>query len=425
MGATSAETDAVSSSGTRRAAERPLPEVLVTGLGATTPLGGSLPETWSALLAGENGVGVLDEPWAEPLPARLAARMRVDPAGVLERTLARRLDRCEQAALVSAREAWADAGRPEVDPERVAVVVGTGVGGVLSLLGQDDVLESAGPRKVSPHTVPMLMPNGPAAWVSIDLGARGGAHAPVSACASGAEAVAYGIDLIRLGRADVVVAGGAEACLHALPLAGFARMMALSTANDDPERASRPFDAARNGFVLGEGAAVLVLERADHARARGVRPHAVLAGASVTSSAGHITASDPEGQVRSMRRAYQEAGLTRADVGLVHAHATSTPQGDLAEALAVGEALGGRPAVTATKSMTGHLLGASGALGAAVAVLSLRDGITPAIRNLDVRDPGVDLDLVTGEPRKGSWGSALANSFGFGGHNVSLAFTAA
>ncbi|MCX5398904.1 beta-ketoacyl-[acyl-carrier-protein] synthase family protein [Streptomyces sp. NBC_00102] len=398
--------------------------MVVTGLGATTPLGGSLPETWSALLAGENGVGVLDEPWAQSLPARLAARMRVDPASVLERTLARRLDRCEQAALVSAREAWADAGRPETDPERVAVVIGTGVGGVLSLLGQDDVLESAGPRKVSPHTVPMLMPNGPAAWVSIDLGARGGAHAPVSACASGAEAVAYGLDLIRLGRADVVVAGGAEACLHALPLAGFARMMALSTANDDPGRASRPFDAARSGFVLGEGAAALVLERAGHARARGVRPHAVLAGASVTSSAGHITASDPEGQVRSMRRAYEEAGLARADIGLVHAHATSTPQGDLAEALAVTEALGA-PAVTATKSMTGHLLGASGALGAAVAVLSLCDGITPAIRNLDDPDPRVGLDLVRGEPRKGDWGAALANSFGFGGHNVSLAFTTA
>ncbi|MCX4964047.1 beta-ketoacyl-[acyl-carrier-protein] synthase family protein [Streptomyces sp. NBC_00654] len=400
----------------------------VTGLGATTPLGGDLATTWAAMLAGKSGAAVLDEEWAAGLPVRLAAPMRVDPAGAMRRTEARRLDRCEQAALVSAREAWADAAPTGVDPERVAVVIGTGVGGVLSLLGQDDILEASGPRKVSPHTVPMLMANGPAAWVSIDLGARGGAHTPVSACASGAEALAYGLDLIRLGRADVVVAGGAEACLHALPLAGFAQMRALSTVNGDPDRASRPFDADRDGFVLGEGAAVLVLERAEFARARGARPHGVLAGAAVTSSAGHITASDPAGQVRAMRGAWESAGLRPTDIGLVHAHATSTPQGDLAEADALTEALGVRaPAVTATKSMTGHLLGASGALGAIVTVLALRDGIVPAVRNLDTPDPaiGTGLDLVTGPPRRGTWTAGLANSFGFGGHNVSLAFTAA
>ncbi|MFB8348946.1 beta-ketoacyl-[acyl-carrier-protein] synthase family protein [Streptomyces niveus] len=246
-------------------------EVWVTGLGATTPLGGDVATTWAAMRAGENGIGVVDDDWAAALPVRLAARLRVDPATTLARTEARRLDRCEQAALVAAREAWADAARPGADPERIAVVIGTGVGGVLSLLGQDDILERSGPRKVSPHTVPMLMANGPAAWVSIDLGALGGAHTPVSACASGAEAVAMGLDLIRLGRADVVVAGGTEACLHGLPLAGFAQMTALSTANDDPAGASRPFDAARDGFVLGEGAAVLVLERAEFARSRGAR----------------------------------------------------------------------------------------------------------------------------------------------------------
>ncbi|MFF2185019.1 beta-ketoacyl-[acyl-carrier-protein] synthase family protein [Streptomyces sp. NPDC058155] len=399
-------------------------EVWVTGLGATTPLGGDVATTWAAMLAGENGVGVLDDDWAAGLPVRLAARLRVDPATALARTEARRLDRCEQAALVAAREAWADAARPEADPERIAVVIGTGVGGVLSLLGQDDILERSGPRKVSPHTVPMLMANGPAAWVSIDLGALGGAHTPVSACASGAEAVAMGLDLIRLGRADVVVAGGAEACLHGLPLAGFARMMALSTANDDPAGASRPFDAARDGFVLGEGAAVLVLERAEFARSRGARAHGALVGAGVTSSGRHITASDTTGQVRAIRTALRSGGLSPRDVGLVHAHATSTPQGDVAEAGAVAEAVGRHPAVTATKSMTGHLLGASGALGAMATVLALRDGTVPATRNLDTLDPAIDLDVVSGGPRRGGWTAGVANSFGFGGHNVSLAFTA-
>ncbi|QHY99910.1 3-oxoacyl-[acyl-carrier-protein] synthase 2 [Streptomyces sp. S4.7] len=401
------------------------PEVWVTGLGATTPLGGDVATTWAAMRAGENGIGVLDDDWAAGLPVRLAARLRVDPATALARTEARRLDRCEQAALVAAREAWADAARPGADPERIAVVIGTGVGGVLSLLGQDDILERSGPRKVSPHTVPMLMANGPAAWVSIDLGALGGAHTPVSACASGAEAVAMGLDLIRLGRADVVVAGGTEACLHGLPLAGFAQMTALSKANDDPAGASRPFDAARDGFVLGEGAAVLVLERAEFARSRGVRAHGVLAGAGVTSSGRHITASDTTGQVRAIRTALRSGGLSPRDVGLVHAHATSTPQGDVAEADAVAEAVGRHPVVTATKSMTGHLLGASGALGAMATVLALRDGTVPATRNLDTLDPAIDLDVVSGGPRRGTWTAGVANSFGFGGHNVSLAFTAA
>ncbi|MFF2945647.1 beta-ketoacyl-[acyl-carrier-protein] synthase family protein [Streptomyces niveus] len=399
-------------------------EVWVTGLGATTPLGGDAAATWSAMLAGENGIGVLDDDWAAGLPVRLGARLRVDPATALKRTEARRLDRCEQSALVAAREAWADAAHPAAEPERIAVVIGTGVGGVLSLLGQDDILEESGPRKVSPHTVPMLMANGPAAWVSIDLGALGGAHTPVSACASGAEAIAVGLDLIRLGRADVVVAGGSEACLHGLPLAGFAQMTALSTANDDPAGASRPFDVGRDGFVLGEGAAVLVLERAEFARSRGARPHGVLAGAGVTSSGRHITASDSTGQARAIRTALRAGGLAPADVGLVHAHATSTLQGDAAEADAIAEAVGGHPAVTATKSMTGHLLGASGALGALATVLALRTGTVPATRNLDRLDPAIDLDVVSGTPRRGAWTAAVANSFGFGGHNVSLAFTA-
>ncbi|WP_230536892.1 beta-ketoacyl-[acyl-carrier-protein] synthase family protein [Streptomyces sp. OUCMDZ-3434] len=397
-------------------------DVWVTGLGAMTPLGVDANDTWVAMQGGENGIGVLKESWAEELPVRIAAQLTGDPADSMKRTEARKLDRSEQIALVTAREAWADAGVPEVDPERVAVVLGTGIGGVTSLLGQNHILETSGPRRVSPHTVPMLMANGPAAWVSMDLNAQGGAHAPVSACASGAEAIALGLDLIRAGRVDVVVAGGVEASVHALPLTAFAQMMALSTSNDAPETASRPFDKRRNGFVLGEGGAVVVLERADHARARGSRAHGRLLGTGISSSASHITASDLPGQVRAMSQSLRDAGLSGTDVGVVHAHATSTPQGDVAEAQAIAQAVGTHPVVTATKSMTGHLLGASGALGAMAAILALRDGSAPPTRNLTEQDPEVALDVAAGSARSGQWQCALSNSFGFGGHNVSLVF---
>ncbi|KAA6222936.1 beta-ketoacyl-ACP synthase II [Streptomyces albofaciens JCM 4342] len=396
--------------------------VLVTGLGATTPLGGDAASTWDGMLAGRSGISVIEEEWAAALPVRIAGRLAVEPTEVLDRVQARRMDRCEQVALVAAREAWADAGAPEVEPERLAVVIGTGTGGALTLLGQDDVLETSGVRRVSPHTVPMLMANGPAAWVSIELGARGGAHTPVSACASGAEAIAMGLDLIRLGRADVVVAGGAEACVHPLPLAGFAQAKAHSTRNDEPQRASRPFDADRDGFVIGEGAAVVVLERAGF---RAARAHATLAGAGVTADAHHITAAHPEGQARAMRLALAAAGLAPREVAHVHAHATSTPMGDLVEARSVTDAIGTHPSVTATKSMTGHLFGAAGAVGALAAILTVRDGIVPATRNVDTLDPEIGLDVVTGEPRKGAVSAALTNSFGFGGHNASLIFTPA
>ncbi|WP_030017320.1 beta-ketoacyl-[acyl-carrier-protein] synthase family protein [Streptomyces monomycini] len=400
-------------------------DVVVTGLGATTPLGKDAASTWDAMLAGRSGISAIEEEWAAGLPVRIAGRLAVEPGTVLDRVQARRMDRCEQVALVAAREAWADAGAPAVDPERLAVVIGTGTGGALTLLGQDDVLETSGVRKVSPHTVPMLMANGPAAWVSIELGARGGAHTPVSACASGAEAIAMGLDLIRLGRADVVVAGGAEACVHPLPLAGFAQAKAHSTRNDEPELASRPFDVDRDGFVIGEGSAVVVLERAGFAAARAARAHATLAGAGVTSDAHHITAAHPEGQVRAMRLALSAAGLSPRDIEHVHAHATSTPLGDLAEARSITEAIGTHPSVTATKSMTGHLFGAAGAAGALAAILAVRDGVVPATQNVDTLDPEVGLDVVTGEPRKGALSAALTNSFGFGGHNACLVFTAA
>ncbi|MEU3340885.1 beta-ketoacyl-[acyl-carrier-protein] synthase family protein [Streptomyces sp. NPDC006668] len=397
--------------------------IAVTGLGATTPLGGDVPSTWSALLAGRSGVSRIEEDWAERLPARIAARLRVEPTEILDRVEARRLDRCEQVALIAAREAWRDAETPQVDPQRLAVVIGTGTGGVLTLLGQDDILERSGARRVSPRAVIMLMSNGPAAVVSLELGARAGAHTPVSACASGAEAIALGMDLIRLGRADVVVAGGAEACLHPLPLAGFAQTMAHSTRNDAPQQASRPFDRARDGFVIGEGAAVLILEREEFAAARGARVHARLTGAGITSDAHDMTAGHPEGQARSMRHALTDAGLAARDITLVMAHATATPQGDLTEARSVTEAIGSHPAVTATKAMTGHLFGAAGALGALVAVLALREQAIPPTINLDHQDPRIHLDVVTGRPRRAPVTAVLANAFGFGGHNVCLALT--
>ncbi|MCZ1009557.1 beta-ketoacyl-[acyl-carrier-protein] synthase family protein [Streptomyces lydicus] len=398
-------------------------QVLVTGVGAMTPVGADASSSWSGLLAGESGVRALDEEWATDLPVSVAAPLTEDPAAALPRTQARKLDRSEQLAIRVSREAWQDAGAPGVEPERLAVVIGTGTGGVLTTLGQDDLFEKSGARRLSPFAVPMLMPNGPAAWVSMELGAKGGARTPVSACASGAEALAMGLDLLRAGRVDVVVAGGVGACLHPFTLAAFAQMKALSTQSADPESVSRPFDVARSGFVMGEGAGIMVLERAGFARARGATAYGTLAGSAVSSSANHITASDAAGQVHAIELALRDADLAPGDIGHVHAHATSTESGDLAEAEAIGRAVGTHASVTATKSMTGHMLGASGAVGALAALLALRDGVAPAVRNLDTLDPRIDLDVVRGENRTGRWNAALANSFGFGGHNVSLVFT--
>jgi 3-oxoacyl-[acyl-carrier-protein] synthase II len=399
-------------------------EVLVTGLGATTPLGGDVASTWSAMLEGRSGIVRLDEEWARALPVQIAGRLAVEPTETLERVRARRLDRCEQVALVAAREAWADAGTPEVEPERLAVVIGTGIGGALSLLGQDDLMEAGGARKVSPLTIPMLMPNGPAAVVGLELGARGRVSAPVSACASGSEAIALALDLLRSGRYDVVVAGGAEACIHPLPLAGFANMRAMSTRNDEPERASRPFDKARTGFVLAEGSGVVVLERAEFARARGARPHAVLAGAGISADSHDIVQPEPEGRgaTRALTLALSDADMSPTDVGHVNAHATSTPLGDVAEATAVRTAIGTHPVVTAPKSGLGHLLGAAGAVESIATVLALRDGVVPPTLNLEDPDDDVGLDIVRVSARSISLDAAVNDSFGFGGHNVALAF---
>ncbi len=389
-----------------------------------TPLGPDTQALWQGLVQGRSGVSVLDGPEFAESPVRLAATCDVE--GRLDRVEARVLDRVQQLALIAAREAWADAGNIDVDPERLAVVVGSGIGGALTLLAQYDVLRAGGARRVSPHLVPMLMPNGPAATIGLALGARAGVHATVSACASGAEALAYALDLLRAGRADVVVAGGAEACIHPLPMAGFAQMRALSTRHSDPAGASRPYDKGRDGFVMGEGAGILVLETQEHARSRGARVHGHLAGAGVASDAHHVTAPDPSGAgaARSMGLALRDAGLGPADIGSVNAHATSTPLGDVAEAEALRLAFGGlRPPVTAVKGCTGHLLGAAGAVEAIAALLTVMHGVVPAIRNLDDPDDAVDLDLVRIAPRELVHGAALSTSFGFGGHDVSLVLT--
>jgi 3-oxoacyl-[acyl-carrier-protein] synthase II len=402
-------------------------EIVVTGIGATTPLGGDVKTFWDGLLAGRSGVVALTEDWAADLTVRIAARMATDPTTVLSRVQARRLDRAEQAAIVAAREAWADAGfsgkadENGIDPLRLAVVIGTGIGGVTSLLGQYDVLKAKGPRGVSPLLIPMNMPNGPAAHVGLELGAMAGVHTPVSACASGSEAVAHGLDLLQLDRADVVVVGGAEACIHPLNIAGFAQMRAMSTRNDDPERASRPWDKGRDGFVLGEGSGVLVLERAKDAAARKRTPYAVLASAGLTSDSYDIVQPDKAGQVRALQFAVERSGLSFDDVVHVNAHATSTPVGDMGEANAIAELFGEDTVVTATKSMTGHLLGAAGAIEAVATVLTIANDVVPPTINLDDPDDGLRVDVPT-EAREMPVPVAISDSFGFGGHNASLLF---
>jgi 3-oxoacyl-[acyl-carrier-protein] synthase II len=404
--------------------------VVVTGLGTTSPVGGDVPTTWAALLAGQSGVRPLTEEWAEQLPVKIAARVAVEPTEVLERVKARRLDRTAQLSLVAAMEAWADSGLDQggVEPERLGVAMATGIGGVQTLLDQHTILETKGPRRVSPLSVPMLMPNASAANVGLYVGARAAVNTPVSACASGNEGIALALDQIRLGRADVVLAGGTEAAIHPLPMAAFAQMMALSKNDGDPATVSRPWDAARDGFVLGEGASVLVLESEEHALARGAKIYADVLGAGITADSHDIAQPDPSGQggARAMTIALREGELAPSDVVHINAHATSTPLGDIAEGLMIHSVLGeaaDRVVVTSTKSMTGHLLGGAGALESIATILALRERVVPPTINLDDQDPQVDLDIAT-KPRDLPAGdiAAMNNSFGFGGANVAVAF---
>ena len=405
-------------------------KVVVTGLGATTPLGGDVASTWEGLLSGRSNAQVLtDERFAE-LPARIAAPVAVEPSEVLSRVEARKLDRYEQFALVAAREAWKDSGLADanVPGERIGVSVASGIGGLISLVNTYDVLQTKGPRHVTPYTIPMIMPNGGAAWVGLDIGAKASVQTPVAACASGNEAIRHGIDLIRSGKADVAVVGGAEAAIHPLPMSAFGAMKALSRRNDEPRRASRPFDKARDGFLLGEGGAVMVLESEEHALARGARIYAETAGSGASADSHHIVQPDPtgKGNAAAMREALANAGIAPDELTHINAHATSTPAGDVAEALGIrtvfGEAAAGI-VVTAPKGSLGHLLGAAGVAESIATVLSLYNRVVPPTTNLEDLDDEVGLDIAR-EPRKLPDGplTALNNSFGFGGHNLVIAF---
>ncbi len=407
--------------------------IVVTGIGATTPLGGDAKSTWEALLAGRSGVRRIESDWAEDLSVKIAAPAVVDPSEVLDRVEARRLDRSAQLAVIAAREAWGDAGYGlkednPVDRDRLGVVIATGIGGLQTLLGQWDIQKEKGQRRVSPLAIPMLMANASAANVGLRLGARAGVHAPVSACASSNEAIAFGVDMIRLNRADVVVVGGTEACIHPMPIACFAQMQAMSRRNDEPERASRPWDVDRDGLVLGEGAAVLVLETLAHAQARGARIYGEVAGAGITGDAHDMVQPNPTGETQAlaMTKALRESELSAADIVHVNAHATSTPQGDVTEISSIRQALGNHSEVivSGTKSMTGHLLGGAGALESMATLLALYHRKIPPTINLDNPEADLGLDIATKVRDLPSGNlAAINNSFGFGGHNVAVALT--
>lgn len=408
--------------------------VVITGFGAFTPLGVDAPSTWEAMLAGRSGVHTLQQEWAADLPVTFAAET-ADPVERLDRVAARRLDRSSQLAMVAGLEAWADAGLGlgednDIDPDRLLVSVGTGIGGLHSLLGQWDVQKEKGLRRVSPLTIPMLMANAPAANLGLTFGAAAAVHAPVSACASSNEAISLAFDQIQLGRADMAVVGGTEGVIHPLPLNAFAQMQALSRRNDDPERASRPWDTDRDGFVLGEGSVIMVIETLESAQARGAKIYATLAGAGISNDNHDIVQPEPtgRGQSQAMIKALKAAGLEASDIVHVNAHGTSTPQGDVTEANSIATALGSAVdgvVVTSTKSMTGHLLGGAGALETFATVMALKDRTVPPTINIDNLEPGLPIDIAVNETRQLPEGdlAAVNNSFGFGGANVAVAVT--
>ena len=404
--------------------------VVVTGLGALTPIGKNVSETWANALAGKSGIVKINQPWAEGLAAKIAGLVTVDPFEVLDRVSARRMDRSTQLGVIAVKEAWADAGSPDIDKERLGVFFGTGIGGLSTVLEQYDILNSRGPDRVNPMTVPMIMPNSAAAMVGLEVGARAGVHSPVSACATSAEAIAGALEMIRNNRADIVVAGGTEACVNRLAIAAFASMRALSTRNEEPQLASRPYDMDRDGFVMGEGAGALILEEEEHAIKRGAKIYGVVSGAGMSSDGYHIAAPEPEGAgaSRAMKFALKDANAKASDVCHVNAHATSTPVGDIAEYKAMRSALGDaldNVVVTATKSMTGHLLGGAGAVESVFTIMGLKEGLIPPTLNLNNQDPEIQVNVARNVPFKLASGAnfALNNSFGFGGHNVCIAFS--
>jgi 3-oxoacyl-[acyl-carrier-protein] synthase II len=404
--------------------------VAITGLGAITPIGANVEQTWKNALAQNSGVVNLNDKWSEGLAAQIAGRVLVDPFEILDRVQARRMDRSTQLGVIAAKEAWQDAGAPEIDRERLGVHFGTGIGGLNTVIEQYETMMTRGADRVNPMTVPMIMPNSAAAMVGLQFGAQAGVHSPVSACATSAEAIAGGLEMIRNGKADMVIAGGTEACLNRLAISAFAAMKALSTRNDEPEKASRPYDLARDGFVMGEGAGAIILESETHAIARGAKIYGYLAGAGMSADGYHIAAPEPEGAgaSRAIKQALLDAEISKSDVSHINAHATSTPVGDIAEYKAMRSALGtdlDNVLVTATKSLTGHLLGGAGAAESIFAILALKNGVVPPTMNLDNQDPQIEMNVAKPNKNLLAKGArvALNNSFGFGGHNVCLVFT--
>jgi beta-ketoacyl ACP synthase len=404
-----------------------LPDVVVTGVAMTTALATDVDSTWKKLLDGQSGIRKLDDPFVEQfdLPVRIGGHLLEDFDSQLTRVELRRFFFLQKMATIVARRVWLDAGSPEVDTNRLMVSIGTGMGSTEELVfGYDDIRER-GMRAVSPLGVQKIMPNAAAAVVGLERGAKAGIITPISACASGAEAIAHAWRNIVLGEADIAICGGVETKIEAVPIAVFAQLDLISTSNDDPARACRPFDKDRNGFVFGEAGALLVVETEEHAKSRGANVLGRVMGASITSDGYHAVAPDPSGKRAgdAMRRAIEHAGLTAADIDHVNAHATGTIVGDAAEGKAINSALGAhRPAVYAPKAALGHSIGAVGAVESILTVLALRDGIIPPTLNLRNLDPGIDLDVVSGEPRAGDYQYAINNSVAFGGYNVALVF---
>ncbi len=402
--------------------------VVITGLGALTPLGNDVETTWTNLISGRSGAGPITQFDATDYPVTFACEVKdFDPTDFMDRKQARRMDRFSHLVLAAARQAEADSGLDiAAEADRIGASVATGIGGLKSFQDCRDELRDRGPDRVSPFSIPEIIPNMGAAWVSMELGTRGPLSSQCTACAASNMSIGDGMDAIRLGRADAMFCGGTEAPVTEVGIAGFAAMRALSRRNDDPERASRPFDAGRDGFVMGEGGVVLLVEELEHAKARGAKIYGELLGYGVSSDANHITEPDPVGTnpARAMKMAFDDAGITPDDVDYINAHATSTPVGDTAETrmikLALGEERARQVPVSSTKGATGHCLGAAGAVEAIFSLLAIRDGVLPPTINLETTDPSCDLDYIPNEARRADVRTTVSNSFGFGGHNASI-----
>jgi len=402
--------------------------VVITGLGAVTPLGNDVDTTWRGLLAGESGAGPITQFDHSDFPVHFACEVKdFDASEWIDRKQVRRMDRFTHLILAAARQAEADSGIDIAkEADRIGAAVATGIGGLRSFQECCDVLSERGPDRVSPFSIPSIIPNLGAGWVSIELGTRGPLLSECTACAASNMAIGDGLDAIRLGRADVMLCGGTEAAVCPVGIAGFGAMRALSRRNEDPDHASRPFDAERDGFVMGEAGAMLVLEELEHAKARGAVIYAEVAGYGLSSDAKHITEPDPTGPVRAFEMALRDAGLPATAIDYINAHATSTPIGDASETQMLKYALGEEKAyktpVSGTKGATGHCLGAAGAVEALFTTLAVRDGKLPPTINYEVADPECDLDYVANESRDAEVNVAVSNSFGFGGHNACVVF---